>query len=510
MKSEFERFGDNDPTTPMFEGLPPNRTDETPRPSWEPSSGSTTPPPPPTPYAAPDSPAVESRRAGADSTESTAPSQRPISAAPATVIDSTTFPQTNHGPSQPRTQPRPVQPLPAQPRPVTGGPTAPNYAPPATQAPPPPMEPTASKTFTPSSPPKPPEGPGQKPGGAGRLSRWGWRSLVAFIAGGLIAAAGFAAGEINDEVVAPSAGPTPTSIVVRSEGVSDVVDEPASLVAEVLGPSVVQIRTDFGLGSGVIYRDGYILTNNHVIEDAQLLSVRLSTGETFEAELVGADASKDLAVLSVGERDLPVADLALDTPVRVGQIAVAIGSPFDLQQTVTAGIVSAVNRPVPSRTPQVYVAMIQTDAPINPGNSGGALADRDGRVIGINTAIQTDGFSGTNAGVGFAIPIVDAVRIADLLVSGEPIEPGYLGVSGQAPDGGEPGVEIVEVTNGSAAEMAGIEVGDRVLSLDEAPVTSITELAGLVLARQAGDEVSLRVVRDGVEIDVGAVLGARP
>ncbi len=332
---------------------------------------------------------------------------------------------------------------------------------------------------------------------------------MAFMAGGLIAAAGFAAGEINDDVAAPNGSTTPTSIVVRTDS-TGIVEEPASLVARVLGPSVVQIRTDFGLGSGVIYRDGYILTNNHVIEDAKVLTVRLSTGETFDAELVGADASKDLAVLSVGERDLPVADLAVDTDVQVGQVAVAIGSPFDLQQTVTAGIVSAVNRPVPSRTPRVYVAMIQTDAPINPGNSGGALADRDGRVIGINTAIQTDGFSGTNAGVGFAIPIGDAVRIADLLVSGEPIEPGYLGVAGQAPEGGEPGVEIVEVTAGSAAEMAGIEVGDRVLSMDETPVTTITELAGLVLAHQAGDEVRLRVVRDGVEIDIGAVLGARP
>jgi len=474
VNSEFERFGDNDPTTPMFEGLLPQPTDEMARPSWEPA------------------------------------------ATPAPFADSVTAAPPVHEPSPPPPRPQPAQPQPQhqpqppQPRPLGGGPTAPNYAPAGAPVPPPPIEPIAPKAFTPSSPPKPPAGPGQKPAGEGRLSRWGWRSLVAFVAGGLVAAGGFAAGEINGSVAAPGAATTPTSIVVRSESAGGVVEEPASLVAQLLGPSVVQIRTDFGLGSGVIYRDGYILTNNHVIEDAQFLSVRLSTGETFDAELVGSDPSKDVAVLSVGERDLPVADLALDTPVRVGQVAVAIGSPFDLQQTVTAGIVSAVNRPVPSRTPQVYVAMIQTDAPINPGNSGGALADRDGRVIGINTAIQTDGFSGTNAGVGFAIPIVDAVRIADLLVSGEPIEPGFLGVSGQAPEGGEPGVEIVEVTDGSAAAMAGIEIGDRVLSLDEAPVTSITELAGLVLARQAGDEVNLRVVRDGVEVDIGAVLGARP
>jgi S1-C subfamily serine protease len=285
--------------------------------------------------------------------------------------------------------------------------------------------------------------------------------------------------------------------------------EPAALVAERLGPSVVQVETDFGLGSGVIYRDGYVLTNNHVIDGAEILKVRLSTGENFDATLIGTDESKDLAVLSVGTgRNLPVAELAMGQ-VRVGQIAVAIGSPFQLQQTVTAGIVSAVDRPIPSRTPGVVVAMIQTDAPINPGNSGGALADKDGRVIGINTAIQTDGFSGTNAGVGFAIPIDDAVRIADLLVSGEPIESGFLGVTGRSPADGSAGVEIIEVTSGSAAEAAGLKTGDRVLSLDGAPVTQIEELAGLVLAHQAGDLVSLHVVRGDDEIRLDATLGVR-
>ncbi|MDH3293164.1 MAG: trypsin-like peptidase domain-containing protein, partial [Acidimicrobiia bacterium] len=245
-------------------------------------------------------------------------------------------------------------------------------------------------------------------------------------------------------------------------------------------------------------------------DGAEWLKIRLSTGENFTATLVGTDESKDLAVLSVGEgRSLPVADLAVGEEIRVGQIAVAIGSPFQLQQTVTAGIVSAVDRPVPSRTPGVVVAMIQTDAPINPGNSGGALADRNGRVIGINTAIQTDGFSGTNAGVGFAIPIDDAVRIADLLVAGEPIEPGFLGVTGQPPDDGAAGVEIVEVTAGSAADAAGLRSGDRVLSLDGAPVTQIEELAGLVLARQAGDQVTLHVVRGDQELEIEAVLGVR-
>ena len=152
---------------------------------------------------------------------------------------------------------------------------------------------------------------------------------------------------------------------------------------------------------------------------------------------------------------------------------------------------------------------IQTDAPINQGNSGGALADKDGRVIGINTSIQTDGVSSLYAGVGFAVPIETARNIADLITSGEPIESGFLGVVGGPPVGGEAGVEIDEIVEDSAAEEAGLEVGDRVLSIDGAPVTQLTELAGLVLARQAGEVVELEVIRDGENITIPGVLGFR-
>ena len=411
MTSEFERYGDSDPTTPMFEGLFAQPSDEVRQSSDEVRQAfdevrqSTGEMPEPTeempqPKAAP--PMAQATTIPSAAGSIVAPPAPP-------PLPLQTLPPQPPSPHPPQMQSPGSQP--PQPRPVGGGPSTPNYLPPGTPVPPPPVDPSSLRNFTPSSPPKPPDGPGNKPGGDGRLSRWGWRSLVAFLAGGLIAAAGFAAGEFNDDVTASAGGTTPTSMVVRTED-PGTAEAPASLVARVLGPSVVQIRTDFGLGSGVIYRDGYILTNNHVVEDAELLSVRLSTGETFDAELVGSDASKDLAVLSVGERDLPVADLALDSKVQVGQVAVAIGSPFDLQQTVTAGIVSAVNRPVPSRTPRVYVAMIQTDAPINPGNSGGALANRNGELVGINASIRTDGTSNSNVGIGFAVP---ANRVAKLL-----------------------------------------------------------------------------------------------
>jgi S1-C subfamily serine protease len=348
--------------------------------------------------------------------------------------------------------------------------------------------------------------------------------MVAFLAGGLVAAAGFGAArlELDDsERASPvtirteASNPTPsTRLQPRATVPADVEEppadvEPAAYVAQVLGPAVVQLETSFGLGSGVIYDDGLILTNDHVITGETDVKVKLSTGRVLDGTVVGSDPATDVAVIEVETDDpLPRAELAIGVEPQVGQLAVAIGSPFDLQQSVTQGIVSAVDRPIRNSETSV-VAMIQTDAPINPGNSGGALADRFGRVIGINTSIQTDGFTTANVGVGFAVPIDTAVRIADLLAAGQPIERGFLGVRGDEPPNGEVGVLLTEITVGSAAEDAGLEAGDRVLSLDGAPVTEMAELAGLVLANQAGDTIVLEVVRDGETIEVEAVLGAR-
>jgi S1-C subfamily serine protease len=224
--------------------------------------------------------------------------------------------------------------------------------------------------------------------------------------------------------------------------------------------------------------------------------------------VLGSDARTDIAVVSVGAgHDLVVAALALDEPLEVGQYTVAIGSPFELQQTVTSGIVSAINRPVYNGTG--WNAMVQTDAAINPGNSGGALADREGRVIGINTAIQTDGVSSTNAGIGFAMPITTAYEIAGRLLSGESLDPGFLGISGGEPGTDEVGVAVVEVTPGSAAADAGLLVGDRVLSLDGAPVSGFEQLAGLIQTSFPGEIVVLQVIRDGAVIDVEVTLGER-
>ncbi len=346
------------------------------------------------------------------------------------------------------------------------------------------------------------------------VAGWGWRAFVAFVAGGLLTGGGFAAAQLTQTADDGTLPATPVVTAVSQPSVSPSVPptnsdtEPAAYVAEILGPSVVQIETDIGTGSGVIYQDGLIMTNNHVIEGATVISVSLRDGRHLPGQLVGSDVGADIAVVSVDKgQGLTPATLASGEKAKVGQAAIAIGSPFKLQQTVTEGIVSAVDRPVPSGTR--FTAMIQTDAPINPGNSGGALADRQGRVIGINTAIQTDGASTTNAGIGFAIPIDTALSVANRLVAGEPIESGLLGVRGAVAADGSAGVEVSEVTPGAPAEVAGIQLGDLILSIDGAPVTQFDELAGLVVAHAPGDTVALEIVRNGQPMVINVTLGRR-
>ncbi|MEL7157815.1 MAG: trypsin-like peptidase domain-containing protein [Actinomycetota bacterium] len=416
--------------------------------------------------------------------------------------------------------------------PVGGGPTRPAALPlggpepiaPPQRPRPDAMGPGPAPASAPTAPPVRPEPVASNAEGDQPLIAatpgWGWRTFLAFLAGGALTAGGFAVGSRSDDVAA-TAETTPTSISAPLNTADrtaasqppitlarDGTVEPAQLVAELLGPSVVQIETGTGIGSGVIYGDGLVMTNHHVVGNVSDLTVVLKNGRKLQGEVVGSEPNVDVAVIDLGPGlGLPQAELATGEKAQVGQTAIAIGSPFQLQQSVTEGIVSAVDRPVPSG--QFYTAMIQTDAPINPGNSGGALADRFGRVIGINTAIQTGGFSNTNAGVGFAIPIDTAVSVADRLVAGEPIIGGFLGVEGGPPGDGAAGVEVGSITPGSGAETSGLEVGDRILSVDGAPVTAFEELAGLVVAREPGDVVELEVVRDEEVLVIEATLGQR-
>jgi S1-C subfamily serine protease len=285
-------------------------------------------------------------------------------------------------------------------------------------------------------------------------------------------------------------------------------DEPVADVAAALLPSIVQIELPFGgLGSGVIYDDaGHILTAAHVVEGVFEVTVRLPDGDRVTGRVLGTDARNDIAVVAVEAEGLTPAPLALGETPRVGQLAVALGSPWGLDSTVTAGVVSAVDRPIADEAGTR--SMIQTDAPINPGNSGGPLADRQGRVIGINVSIFTS--SGASDGVGFAVPIDQAVRVAESIVTGGAFVPGYLGVSGDNAPVGEPaGALITEVFSGTPAALIGLQVGDVVVAVDGAPVSGILDLGAQMGARSAGDEVRLEVLRDGVTLEFRATLAAR-
>jgi len=283
--------------------------------------------------------------------------------------------------------------------------------------------------------------------------------------------------------------------------------EPIAAVAAAVSPSVVQIETDSGLGSGVIYtNDGYILTAAHVTDGADEVKVRLADGSLKDGKVVGADDASDIAVVKIDGDNLEAASLATGVKVEVGQTAVAIGSPFGLEETVTAGIVSAVDRP--QQTPGGAIDMIQIDAPINPGNSGGPVADKQGRVFGIADSIvsQTD----QNAGVGFLVPIDLAKAVADKLVAGDPVEFAFLGVSTDTTSSSVvgDGAVVVDVTQGSPADKAGLEQGDKITSVDSSPVRDPVELGARVRSHQPGDVVTITFERDGNSQSAQVTLGS--
>ncbi len=379
-------------------------------------------------------------------------------------------------------------------------------------APPPPPPPVTPGWGRPDPGPPPPSAPvpPSGAGGAGRSPRRGGRVVAAALAVALVAGAaggaGFAIGDAVADRDATEAGATPnTTASVR--GV-DSSTEPVAAVAEALSPAVVQLETQTGLGSGFVYdaEAGLIMTAAHVVDGAQQVNVRLADGRTAQGQVVGADDGTDIAVVRIDLDGLTAATLALDDPVEVGQLAVAIGSPFGLDQTVTSGVVSAVGRSV--ETPGGAVPMIQTDAPINPGNSGGALADRSGRIIGVNDSIASE--SGGNVGVGFAVPIATAKAVADRLVQGLPITNGYLGVSAADATGDRSGAQVVQVEQGSPGDQAGLQEGDVVTSIDGDAISSAADLVAAIRSREPGTSISVGVSRQGDEAQLEITLGEAP
>jgi len=309
-----------------------------------------------------------------------------------------------------------------------------------------------------------------------------------------------------------------------------------ALVASKVGPSVVQVnvravrRTPLGtergegIGSGVIYRpDGYIVTNNHVAEDATSVSVAFADGTSERASVVGTDPNTEIAVLSVDREGLPAATYdTRNTPI-VGQLAVAIGSPSGFESTVTSGVVSGVGREFPVELTgggpeaRALVDLIQTDAAISPGNSGGALADRDGRVIGINVAYLPPAETGAE-NIGFAIPSDTAVSVADQLIETGKVSTAYLGVitTDLSPEDArkfdlpvDSGALVEQVVPRSAAARAGVRKGDIITALDDARVESYGDLLGALRDYRPGDRVSLTVFRDGDETELPIMLGEK-
>ena len=345
------------------------------------------------------------------------------------------------------------------------------------------------------------------------------RTALAVFAGLALLAGGFTAGWAlsrgSDDSGDDSAASVSAPVVSVESDTDDRPDdapldssgeEPVAAVAEAVAPTVVQIETTTGLGSGVIYDpDGLVLTAAHVVEGSTEVTVRLADGTSRDGTVVGTDTDSDIGVVAIdgGADGLPVAVLAASAP-NVGDLVVAVGSPFALDQTVTSGIVSAVDRPAPAGGPAV--GTIQTDAPINPGNSGGPLANRDGEIIGIASYIQTQ--TGGNIGLGFAIPIDIAQRVADAIVAGEPVEFGYLGIEGGDAAGGEAGALIAAVMPGSPAQDAGLETGDLVIGLNGEAITSFGDLGVIIRRHSPGDELDLTISRNGDEEELTATLGS--
>jgi len=277
-----------------------------------------------------------------------------------------------------------------------------------------------------------------------------------------------------------------------------------------------QKQTVHALGSGVIIsRDGYILTNNHVVQGADKLTVVMGDKKKYTAKVIGTDPQSDLAVIKINATDLPMAQLGNSDSVRVGQWVIAVGNPFQLMHTVTAGIISAKGRS--SMDLAEYEDYIQTDASINPGNSGGALADLDGRVIGINTAIYSP--SGGNVGIGFAIPINMARKIMEQLIAKGKISRGYLGLLPQDIDDDlakalklstTSGSLVGDVTAGGPADKAGIKRGDIITKFDGTTIDNSTQLRTLVAQASPGSAVKVTVLRDGKEKTLTVTLGERP
>ncbi len=270
------------------------------------------------------------------------------------------------------------------------------------------------------------------------------------------------------------------------------------------------------LGSGVVAtRDGFVLTNNHVVQAADEIAVALADGRQFEAKLVGADPETDLALLKIDARDLPAITFGRSESLQVGDVVLAIGNPFDVGQTVTMGIVSALGRT--NLGINTFENFIQTDAAINQGNSGGALVDSNGNLVGINTAIFSR--TGGSIGIGFAIPSTLVTQVMDQLIKSGKVQRGFFGVepeditremAGLLRLPREKGVVLKGVQRSSPAGKAGLEPGDVMLSINGQMVVNSKAMLNQISQLPPGSDAQVKVVRGARELDIHVAVGERP
>jgi S1-C subfamily serine protease len=325
-----------------------------------------------------------------------------------------------------------------------------------------------------------------------------------------------------DALLGPEQPPSSPDVLPGEDEALDAYSRAVTGVAERLAPSVGNLRVsrrvrggrrlDGGGSSVVITPDGFMLTSAHVVARTDGTGrASFVDGRELDFEVVGADALSDLAVLRAEARDLPPAELGDAEQLRVGQLVVAIGNPHGFAGSVTAGVVSALGRSLPTRSGanmRVVDNVIQTDAALNPGNSGGALADGRGRVVGINTAVA-------GIGLGLAVPINSATRriVAALMTEGR-FRRAYLGIAGgprplpprlKRELGQESGVEVVQIVDGSPAARAGLRPEDLIIAIDGNPITSVDELHKLMVGDVIGRSLRLGLVREGRRLELALV-----
>jgi serine protease Do len=304
------------------------------------------------------------------------------------------------------------------------------------------------------------------------------------------------------------------TFISSEEEALDAYSSAVITVAERLAPSVANLRVTRGRRAGggsavVITPDGFLLTSAHVVEGSTRPGrASFVDGRELRFDVVGSDPHSDLAVLRAEADDLVAAELGDAERLRVGQLVVAIGNPNGFAGSVTAGVVSALGRSLPTGSGRIVDNVIQTDAALNPGNSGGALADGRGRVIGINTAVA-------GVGLGLAVPVNDATRqIVGALMTEGRFRRAYLGIAGGSRPlpprlarrlGRGAGVEVVQVVEGSPAAQAGMRPEDLVVELDGSPVTDVGDIQRLMVVEKIGAPVPVRVLRGGQELELALV-----